>query len=61
MIVYSSLPHIRTNISAKVSCNAVIRIMQTTRETNQNFTILCLAHTTLHILKILQSLKNVHV
>jgi len=61
MIVYSSLSHIKTNKSAKVSWNAVITIMQTTRETNQNFTTLCLMHTTLHISKILQSLKYVHV
>jgi len=55
------LPHIKINKSAKVTCSAVIRIMQTTRETNQNLTTLCLTHTTLHISKILQSFKYVHV
>jgi hypothetical protein len=29
MTVYSSLPHIKINKSAKVTCSAVIRIMQT--------------------------------
>lgn len=60
-IVYSSLPHIKINKSAKVSYNTIIRIMQTAREIDQNFTTLCLMHSTLHVSEILQSLKYVHV